>query len=1584
MAEVDPRIRQFEQEAAKTLAAMKRSRARAEQFEAETRRSQTSRSDLDERVRREVARDRIRAETIGTTSGAAADRSRSLQEQSRASRDATREQERMTRAQEKARSTEQRLARQQAQTTRTLLSREEALRRYGTYAGGRFMERQAERYYGVPAAAGGGAAGGGGRPPAPPAGGGAAGPPGDGPGGRSAALKEEYRNLKALEAQRISDTRAHQRLIQVQASSSNVLRRHGALTTEFIQAAARGEVTIRELGYQTTATIGKFGGWIAAGAAIYGALGAVQQMGKGALDAYSGVNQLERVVDNVDASSLIGEFSDLADHFQLPFEDVTAGAYEMGKVFHDQNTALQASKALLYSIKVGELDAATAGRYLIAVTNAYNLSASDLNSTFDKFNQLQNEAGVSIAGTESATARAAGAYKAAGGSLDYLIALLGTASRVTGAAPERVGTALQRAPSFIAKPKNQEELRAFGINPEREIDQIFEEAFAIAQKVGGRKRRELAAALFGGAYGAYIGTPLLSNQDVFRRMQGYVRESEGSGARELAKVKASPAEQLKNIGIQFQRLGVGLVESGLVSALAEAVLALDDLFRAANTVVGVFNELPDPLKIALGLMIQMSLLARGLGRLNVGESIAPPGKEVGAGRTFLGAALGGGDRRDARLIRKGLFDEQVALEDERARIADQGREAASRTLLATTRAEAERKRLISLQQGGAADARTIAESQETLRAYEQEANASRADRVKLELDSETKAQRLNQVNESINRSRGRFGRLNVPALLREARTQGGAYPTSFDQPTTARPRTVGAPAYGGVIPGGVPATPIDLSRDLGRQEREMRKADRVARRSNQRLTRLRPLAQRFGNSFNRLIGNMGNLLFAGFLVGLAADELSKQAEAIGDRFDGISEGVRSAAGQAQKLQALRRESTASDAIGEDLADFFSGGFYKDPLGIDYEGVGDARREAARIAASRIELITREQNEAQREGRPVPFRYVSDIQKDIDKLKSADLPSRQSRQLVSRYRDELARSMEAMGQAAGSQKDQQQRLRAARQQLNQRLAETSSGKNLRDVLGALSPEALQERLDAELTQAGSYGGVTKGRIRRIRATYNALQSQFAGARDPESIQALAEARASFMDGVEQVVSEELDHSLVLAKTPEARNAAYTKAFQTLQSSLLGGTRGDIRAQQRKVQNLQQQLRDASARATDGLGAEIRGRGAFGLGSLDFGGSRGQLEKLRQQLRAETGNLKELRQDRKQRKAFLKEVEAEFRRQQYEENAATREARTQLRVSRTANPLAQARIQLQAINAEIPRAIEVYTRNSKEVMDLFAERQEILAQQVQEQVNLIDARGSLRAAGLAGEGNEVERARVELQTLQAKLGFMQANANRFDPAEILQLQAEVREAQIDLAEQVEEEAEQLALAAIDIRIARAEAGGNDVRAARLQLVRARTELGQADTPLERREARANLIGRRAGLRDATAQQAIEDIEFQADIGKLTLDQQISAYKRLLGTMKLTRDMRRDLRRRIHQLREETNNEGAFNLDVGNIRLPTIYEIRRAVQGGVNGGGTTTVNQRQTFNIKSTDPKGAAAEISRISGQSNKAALRSANLR
>ncbi len=272
----------------------------------------------------------------------------------------------------------------------------------------------------------------------------------------------------------------------------------------------------------------------------------------------------------------------------------------MGKIFHDQNDALEASKAVLYSVKVGELDAATASRYLIAIINGFHLPASQMVTVFDQLNGAQNKFGITISDVEAGLAKASGSFNAAttkGSPLDKyheLLALITTAQKATGQTGQVVGTAIQRAPNFLNQAKNQNTLKKFGIDAGGDLNQVIEEAFKTAQGLSGHKIGELASAIFGPQYGARIGTPLLQQYDLYKKVfEGTSRDkTKNSGQRELNTLLHSFNEELLKVLTNLESIGSGLGEAGFLDLFGVSLKTLNLLLGGVGDLLDLFNSLP--------------------------------------------------------------------------------------------------------------------------------------------------------------------------------------------------------------------------------------------------------------------------------------------------------------------------------------------------------------------------------------------------------------------------------------------------------------------------------------------------------------------------------------------------------------------------------------------------------------------------------------------------------------------------------------------------------------------------------------------------------------------------------------------------------------------------------------------------------------------------------------------------------------------------------------------------------------------------------------------------------------------------------
>lgn len=1414
-------------------------------------------------------------------------------------------------------------------------------------------------------------------------------------------------------------------------ASSTEMRRFGALTTEFISAAGRGAVTVREMGYQVTSTIGKFGGWLVAGSAVYTAFGAIQAVGRGAIEAESGVSNLQRVVNDLDPSAATRGFRELAGEFNLPISEVTAASFEMGKIFHEQNEALEATRTILASVKVGELDVATSSRYLTSIVQGFNLPVSDMAVVFDQVNQAQNQFGIRIEDTLAGLSKSSGTFRAAGGDLSTLLALITTARRATGQTGEVIGTALSRAPKFLAQDANRQVLRNFGISPTAEIDEIINQAFEIAQGLDGPKVQELANAIFGNLYGARIGTPTLQQGELYQQVvkDTSAEASKGSAEIELQSVLAQTREEIGAIINQLEVLGSNLADAGFLAPFFGLIKLLNTTLGLINNIVDVFNSIPAPIRLALSAFAQLYAVMRLARRLNIGESIG--GARAGGGG-FLARTLTRPDQENFRyketLIRSGDRLAQEADTAAQAQVRSALRTDTAKATLGQTRA-AQQSLLARQARGEVVSAETITAAKQKVAAAENSLMAAR----EAELDAINRNRTV--LRESIyNQDQLRAIRAGAdPRLVRA--TYGVQVPPSLGPNASAASGLAGqaykdvyGPVAGDLIRGQNAAIaqdlrshalrPTDIRSRFAQMGQAMRNYGIVGGLMRQTslemregMTRLRtvglPAAASRVSSFGTALKNAGKSIaqFFGpveaFLIGafLVLDEIGKGKGTIDQVRQLQSNEVTDLAGYEAQIQALREigdegSSVVDKIIGQEAA-----------VGeaiVTYEHTIQARQ--AQLQALRTG------------GRPNDQRQISEniLLNDLDRLKAqsgdlidVDAIERQLAPLLNEdflyeedYREQITRVAD-LARDGGRQATEGLRnlLNAIRD--SQTLTEEVQTELIRDARVAY----VEGRLRSGKVTYGEYASLAGEDLANLASTYGkAVGSPFGnreqrldlidqalvqgaeliGSRKPENIAELAATYDTLIDAISSQAEAELERALLFARSGDETNKAYAEFFQSTTPAQIKSRSKKLIAEQRRqlqrnravISDLQKERKQAQL-PDDFIGpADPRSTDAYDK----------ELKDRKENSKKLNNIIEGLRDAEKEAVKRLKEIQREQRIAKFQERQSLVEARTSLRVARANEGLPGIRIQLRSIGRIVERAIKLFGRDSKEVLDLLTQQQGLIDERVQEQLRLIEAQGRLRTAGIP-EADTVGRARSELQTLRDQLAFQRAHPRQFSQADNISLEAEIREAEQTLVEDQEQRIEDLRLALFDIKIARAEARGNEVAAARAQLRRALYELRSADDPLARREARASVIEQRASVRDALFNAQIEDIEFQADIGKLTLQQQIRAYQRLLRTAELTRDMRRDLRRRIAQLQDEVEGEaGGFDLRLGDVRLPTIYEIRRAVKGGIDQQ-STNVNVNSTNNV-TINADGASAEdifsaFERQANRGNRAALRSAGL-
>lgn len=1481
-----------------------------------------------------------------------------------------------------------------------------------------------------------------GAPPALPAGGGGRGalppgppgplllPPGEDGDGRARRLRTNFEQAasatRGLSAEEERLLRISQGVARYETSfggalayqtralglSSNALTRHGYLTSEFIEAAARGEVSIRSLGQQVGGTIAKFAGWTAAAGAVYGAVAALGAVGRGAIDAASGVDLVARVIpaaaDNAD--HLEGAFIRLSHQFNLPINDVTQAVYGMGKVFQDLPSALSASEQALFAVKVGELGAADATRYLTAIQQGFGASAAELPAIFDAINQAQNRFGGNTGQMIAGVAKAAGAFRLAGGDYRELIAIIEAGVKLTGVSGENVGTAVARSASVVLTKAGQDRLRAAGLDPRQSYTDLLGQAFQQAQGQPRERVEEIARALVpaGGQF-ARVFVPLLENKKLYQRILREVApdRSRGSAERELGRALQQPNEQIAALGNNLEQLGAQLARIGGLDLFGGILVALNSALHLATDLLGLFRLVPEPLRDALLVLLQIGGVLKLLRRFDVGDRLP-----VGGFRDALRQPPG---VRERTQILQGIRDEQRFLEETR-------RSTGQRAGLASYQVERQEERVRGLERAGA----PVQERIGAARDLERRAEIAR----QLADDEDDLRRRIANIDEQKNRfqeaTAGRAGR-DLEHVRRSAQTAGIPFtlPTT-DRPVAERPIPIGedVPQFGG---SGVGADANDQLRresaERGRLARyfsDYHESLREGGLTERGLSRvidgatgaahtsgqvLRGLAGSTRGFASELAGSLGPLdaILLGFIVldqayqaqkaGLEkAQETFASAQRSGDpaSFRRASDKARGQQGPLDFVQKLAYQFPGFSTLGSGLSLLGV-----EPPGSSLDKLAGASdqdaRSLQRLQKLGLDLTLRQIAQRRQRGQAT----ARNDREERAALEQAIRETRQSYGATGLFIDDPKARRQARV-AAGA------RLRDYRAML----ADLDAARG--DVASALQkikdPQGLAIFVGRLQTRTGLYGtnrrdiGQAAGAVAR---GYELAAGDPANAE--KYLQQIKGAQSAVLDSE----NERLNRLLQLARTPAEAGRYRRQILRNFRQVRIGGIddeigrlQSDRAARAQREQQLQSDAQDAERQAR-GLGGAAFG-GVPTLGGLQGGGDRRALEDARQKAEQKTSELRKLRQKdtedskrlqglqraRRQAVEEYRLLAREQARQQFELRQQTYQSGTELLQSRTADPVAQARVAAGRLRTSVTSVREAYRKGLVSLADVRqAIAQANQAMQQLAQSRLEDFQGSQQLAAsryaLSVGGDQEQTLRYAVSQAQQLVGFVGTQGKRLPPGAQRDALRSLADAQLALQQYLRDQAKALADARTELALARA--GDNPVAQAQIQLDAARRHLGEARNPAERVQARADIVSRTRELRQARQQDAFDQIEYLADIGRIEHDVELQRLQDLLKTVKGNRQLRREIQRRIAALKNDLQDSGQFDLDVGNIRLPTAYEIRRAVVGGISP--QMQVTNAPNVSVLVTDPQ-AALKVGEVLdqhlGTSTRSAMRAAGYR
>jgi hypothetical protein len=1419
---------------------------------------------------------------------------------------------------------------------------------------------------------------------------------------------ETYRQAAALERQLAAETErvtsATQHSAVGMGMASQQMHRHGALTSEFIAAAARGEVTLKELGNQAIITAGKFGGWTLAASGLFLVADAIHKVGQGAIQGSSGVETLRRVINNVNPDQAQQAFADLSRQFNVPIDTAVDAVYRMGQRFHDLPSAVEASKAALYSFKTGEVDVATSTENLLAIVNGFHLGVKDMAGVYDQINQAQNVFGIRIGDTEAGLAKAAGTYRNAGGDLDYLLSVFVAISRATNRSGQEIGTGIARGVNEIRKPINQAKLEAQGVevNP-RDFQSTLQSALKAARRPGA-DLQQIASGLMGNQYARLI-APVLAEQDVLKQAQEKTSPSasQGSAARELRHVLKQVDEQVGSLGHSLERLGTALARSGLLLPLAGLLKGLAGALNLAGRLVETFDKLPHGLRESVAILGEGVLLLRATQRFGGTDRLA-------------GGRLGFLANPDARLktyaVRGGRdFQAEAYNVQERA---------ARTEFMARERADAARQRAnevhanySSMQRAGTlppefSDER-LALEQERIQAereaghFANQANRAAGDTVAAKRVAVRAEQQLAEMQA-----------LQGQALRRYLHENNVAIPATLQTPSSRLQRFLRP----NELPGGARIDQLQFARDYGRISGSQYD-EAVSRGYTARAAQMKGRIEQVGKRAGDIAGRTGGIVrsIASVAGGTTARGVSiaEQAAArvsmgslralpgrvaamgatmaaqigyldlafiaiaawlslIKPKLDEMQARNRDAEGAlahlptsaADRKQTDRQLQKAIDRKPNWLERFISG--KNDPIVQDYydwRGV-----EAPTTTIDRNKVLAAQQQHAERTLAKAQQRALRRTTIDPKAGVVGDILGEDAKDFIGRIGDDVSNGMLTLGQAQHALGNVNRSI-----QNSARISPRGKAKlagilqeTTRQILAQTQPGNFEARFGgANADEMRQWMGVTTGRLgtaayrprrfdfRELSSEYNHLRQQQANARTPADLQKVAQDRDNFYKTFSDTASRQVTEGLALARNEGDRRAAFAAA------------RGTIGQETRYARGEVERAKAAVARAKQG-------------------GDTQEIQKAQHDLKLARADLA----DATARQALDLQTIID---QEYQDRQEGRQVRLGLANSRTQDPSVQANNQMKSAKQQVDDARKTYGEHSRQYQQALQAVNEARAAQAQAVLSAVDAANQLLIAQAGSDPIAQARAAEQAanNTLTAMLQQSRQRPGSINPDDIKRQRAGVLTAHTATQDAVRSEAEQFDQ--LQAQIAQARAHGDPIVGARRAISNARREMGRARTRNERAQATLDLIQAENDLQDALREKAIaqidllssrttdpvaqaryavtsaraalrgthgtarlqaqanlnrsvqayrdaqlqgkeDTIDFNLQMGRITNQVAISQLQSLLQLHNLTKQQRRDLQLKIKQLQDQSNQEASgFDLDVGGIKLPTIYDIRKA---------------------------------------------------
>lgn len=1424
-----------------------------------------------------------------------------------------------------------------------------------------------------------------------------------------------------------NDTAAQlERTARAQLQYGTATQRSAALTGDFFGRMHNGTASLREMGNEVQTTITKFAGWTAAGAAVYGALSAVKQLREGAIDSASGVAQLQRFIDDIDTDQAQQSFRTLSKDLNVSIKDVADTQGQFAKVFKDYDDVQIATRVALTATKLDNIATADSYRYFTSIVQEFGLHASELPLVLDQINAAQNRLGANVQQVVPAIARSASAVKNAGGDFNELLALVATAQVSSGQTGRQIGTAFYRgAANFFQKPANAATLQSYGLNPDEGFTRLLIDAVRKSQSVSGNDRRQIAAAIFGPQYGGNIGQALLNSPDRLNKalQQTSPASAQGSTAKELQTLLTRVDQQIEAIGNGLQRLGGALGQAGAFAPLGIALRLLTSMVNEVTHLVELFDStIPASLRPTVATLVEAAALVRVLRGTGIGAGIA---QATGLGFVSDPAARARKAETSGLEATAGIYGSQAQQAAARSQalaaqavVAQRARDELRATELVTTtdRELAQiRAQMVALDQRAAA---LLQESAE----YAAVAERARAE----EIAARERIAALNSKGVAVDaeilateqaRQPGAFGRVAT------AQTAGAA--AAFSGAKAAEGAAVERAA---VADAEIAAAQTGFA---GRASAAAAAAGATATRVGVGASQVAGAGLRFGRGLLSAADGMnvvGKALTTFIIAQFFFDAVKSQEEGLQKQIDGLQEGATSIQNlRAQQQQAI---SGFNGSAGNIPYQIFDTAIHA-PLVNRLTGAGSTKNATANAQAfAQQYLLDQSIQQARTKSADSPFERVgysynellNVFAKDVTALHKGTITRAEFTKRFELVTRSASASIDVLsGDGAGLQ-DALAKYRHVYSQALEKVKPTAD-----DPFVQFAHATLDENV-AFLTavqQRSTITGNTAGALTTISRGLTYLSSKYGRTNNQKDLAKVVQAQQDFdtlLGALQSDLASSLEAAALtgssipagrytgatalsqLAAGENAQNQAYDSAIGVLEDqrkglySGLGKIGEGLDRREQKLAALQKQ-RD-ELKSVGGLGKAL---GALGITSTDAELA-AQIEKLQQEIKKQKQALTDAGHSISQRAAKIQALLDSLREQQFTQQSQDIQLRADYTGSSVDSKIGQLDAQVNAAQQLLDlaknfkgkdRAAKVLQAETK-LNDAISQRAEQLIQDTQEA-------GDLRTSEITGTGPAADLQRIQSQLTTAEQVLAKAKSVASGPnrnSDIIQAQIRVNDLRNQLAQQVQQNAKQLADLAIQLyqsQIDVKKAGLTDPiaidkltnQADQYALAHIRRDQFSTDTEYQiaKNQALAKQLTDRKQLTTDIANEQLSEAEFEHNVGKLTDDQYIAKLRDILKLKGISKDLKRQLLTDIYNVQHGGSED--VDLNVGNIKLPSFYDVRRALAAGrsaATNGTTVMVDNRPNVYVTVADPAAAPAVYDALDNALNttvKANLRASGL-